>query len=59
MSFVDSMVNETNEQDLPDDVFTQACEEFGLSEDDAMSLMVLSTKYQFHRTEDGWFITVK
>ncbi len=57
--FVEAMVAETNETDLPDDVFTQACDEFGLSEEDAMGLMVLSTKYQFHRTENGWFITTK
>lgn len=57
-SFVDSMVDETNESDLSDDIFTQACEEFGITEDEAMDLMVKSDKYQFHRIDFGWFITV-
>jgi hypothetical protein len=56
--FVDSMIDEINEQDLSDDVFTQACEEFGITEDEAMELMVKSDVYQFHRKENGWFITI-
>jgi hypothetical protein len=59
LPFVDAMIAETNEQDLPDDVFTQACEEFNLEEDEAMVLMVKSDKYEFHRIEHGWFITTK
>ena len=58
MSFVDAMVFETNEQDLSDDLFTQACEEFNIPEDQAMVLMVKSDKYQFHRAEHGWVIMV-
>jgi hypothetical protein len=57
--FVEAMVAETNEIDLPDTTFEQACEEFSISEEDAMELMVKSDKYQFHRTENGWFITTK
>jgi hypothetical protein len=57
--FVEAMVAETNETDLPDATFDQACEEFGISEDDAMELMVKSDKYDFHRIEKGWFIIVK
>jgi hypothetical protein len=57
--FVEAMVAETNEIDLSDAIFEQACKEFGISEDDAMELMVKSDKYQFHRIEFGWFITTK
>jgi Asp-tRNA(Asn)/Glu-tRNA(Gln) amidotransferase B subunit len=57
--FIEAMVEETNEQELPDSVFSQACEEFGLSEEEAMELMVNSDNYNFYRSSYGWNIITK
>lgn len=57
--FVEAMVAETNESDLPDATFEQACEEFGILEDEGMELMVKSDKYNFVRFDNGWGIITK
>jgi hypothetical protein len=57
--FVQSMIEETNESDLPDAVFTQACEEFGITEEEGMELMIKDTDYEFYRNGSGWDIITK
>lgn len=54
--FIEAMVEETDETNLPDSVFVQACDEFGIEEEQAMELMCESSAYEFVRHESGWYI---
>lgn len=59
IDFVESIMDEISGNELPDDMFSQACEEFGIGEEDAMELLVFSREYEFMRLATGWIVSRK
>ena len=60
-SIVQSLYEEAEGRggDLPDNIFSQACEEYNMSEDDVMELMAYSTEHEFKRYSTGWTVIIK
>ncbi len=54
--FIEGMLDETDKLNLHDSVFEQACEEYDISEEDAMELMINSNDYKFVRLQESWAI---
>jgi hypothetical protein len=56
LPFDESIALECGDGDLTDDMFDQAIEEFEISEDEGMDLLLESEKYEFIRKQEGWGI---
>lgn len=59
--FVTNMIQECDTGDfkLRDSLFAQACEEYGITEEVAMQMMVGCKVGTFIRLSDGWIFTSK
>lgn len=60
IDFVESIMDQARgTRELTDSMFEQACEEFGIEEDDAMQLLMDSKEYDFLRLAEGWNVISK
>ena len=57
--FVTGIVNYVGETRLPDYLFSQACGEYEIDEDEAMQLLMDSSDYEFIRVDEGWIINAR
>ena len=57
--FVKGIIDYTGQDRLPDYLFERACDDYGISEEKAMGLLIASTDYEFKRVDEGWLINAR
>jgi len=57
--FVLGVIEYVGETELPDYLFSQACDEYDIDESKAMELLMESSDYEFLRIPEGWIINAR